>query len=215
MIGLVRGIVEEKKGGLVIIDVQGVGYEVTMTESNYLSMPPIGEEVTLYTHLIWKEDGVTLYGFTDIDARDMFRMLLQVSGVGPRMALNCLSLFDPVELLRILSTGDSKRLQRISGVGKKTAARLCVELKDKARKMFSGRDLGEGEGLDFVLSEAPEMDAPGGWKEAYSALLNLGYKPVEIRRVLKRVFQEFDYSEGNPPVGEIIRSSLKQLDRSR
>ncbi len=212
MIGLLRGTIEEKFHDTVLINCNGVGYEVIVPDSYLSKLPRLGEEITLYTHLSWKEDGVTLYGFLNREDREMFRMLIQVSGVGPKMALNCLSVLGPLDLLRALSSGDTKKLQVISGVGKKTAARLCVDLKEKAKKMLSIRGLDDS---SLPQKDNAKVEAKDGntWHEAYSALINLGYKPGEIRKALSRVSQELGKGQGLTEISELIKAALRYLAR--
>ena len=124
MIGYIRG---EKQGQWdrgVIVDVNGVGYEIQMPSSSLAKLPTSGNELTVFTHLVWKDDTLSLYGFETIEARDMFRLLLEVSGVGPRLALNILSMLSAEELLQILAREENKRLRAIQGIGEKTAARF-------------------------------------------------------------------------------------------
>ena len=220
MIGLVRGVLVKRIGDNVLVDCGGVGYEVVIPESSIDRLPAPRHEVTLFTHLIWKEDGVTLYGFLNEEDREMFRMLIQVSGVGPKMAMSCLSVLGPLDLLKALSSGDVKRLQAISGIGRKTAARLCVDLKEKARKLLSAKG-GEWREHDTMIEELGAVEEHDGlWQEAYSALLNLGYRPQEIRRALSLVFSEIhgqrESGQGGvlpQDLGSIITHALRQLAR--
>ena len=218
MIGLIKGIILEKGPDTVLVECNGIGYELSIPESTLGELPPVGEEVVLFTHLIWKEDAITLYGFLGREHRDMFRMLIQVSGVGPKMAMSCISVLGHLELLKALSSGDVKRLQAISGIGKKTAARLCVDLKEKAKKMLSAR--GEGVPESHGLEAGMETGETGGglWQEAYSALINLGYKPGEIRRVLPGAIKAVEgHGDGKGPSSEqladIITTALRGLAR--
>lgn len=202
MIGYLRGRVErlwDKRG--IILDVNGIGYEIQMPTSAVSRLEPPGKEATVFTHLAWKEDTVSLYGFERIEERDMFRMLIEVSGVGPRMALNLLSILTVQELLRIIANDDTKGLQSIHGVGKKTAARLCIDLKEKAK----------------ALIEYHEMAAQGdiGQKEvsfyegdAMVALLNLGYNRSEAGYALEKAYMEL--GEG-VDIGRLLKIALRFL----
>ena len=207
MIGLIRGLLLKRMGTSVLVDCNGVGYEVVVSDSSMERLPAPEREVTLFTHLVWKDDGVTLYGFLEEEEREMFRILIQVSGVGPRMAMNCLSVLGPVELLKALSSGDVRRLQAVSGIGKKTAARLCVDLKEKAKRLLN---TGAGTAIGFGFKGDEEEHVIQGhgdlWHEAYSALFNLGYRPQEIRRALSAVFKELDSQ---------IRTGKKEDGRGR
>ena len=216
MIGLIRGVLLEKAEESILVEAHGVGYELQVPDSHVASLPPVGEEVRLYTHLIWKEDSISLYGFLKRQERDMFRMLIQVSGVGPKMAMSCLSVLGQQELLRALSSGDVRRLQAISGIGKKTAARLCVDLKEKAKKLLALQG-------EFDREEVPsDLGVPGAtsmdgtlWNEAYSALINLGYRPNEVKQALDSVMKRLGKEGGveDKDLSKVITMALRHLAR--
>ena len=182
MIGYIEGIVFEKGAETVVVNCNGIGYELSLSTTDISKLPPVGHKVCLYAHLIWKDDFITLYGFLSREDRDMFRMLIQVSGIGPRLAISCLSALNGRELLKAISCADTDRLKSISGIGKKTAERICLELKDRASGILDS--CGEREGHirpSAILNTKEETQ----WNEAYMALINLGYKEAYIKGLLR------------------------------
>ncbi len=182
MIGFIRGKIVHRWETGVLMDVNGVGYEIHMPSSMAAELPASSNEATLHTHLVWREDTVTLYGFDTKETRDMFRLLLEVSGVGPRVALNILSMLSAQELIEILARGENKRLQSVHGVGRKTAARLCVDLKERAKDILRSES--------FARIEPSREEIPGRERgpldDALSALENLGYRSNEALNALMR-----------------------------
>ncbi len=180
MIGRLRGPLIEKHPPTVVVEAGGVGYEVDVPLSTLEGLPGIGDEVVLHTHLSIREDGQSLFGFLQRAERDLFRVLIRVSGVGPRLALALLSGLSGAELLRCVRDEDITTMTRIPGVGRKTAQRLVVELRDR---------------LDGVVPAAPQETAGGGLPggestplaEAIEALTALGYKPQEAARMAQAV----------------------------
>ncbi len=207
MIGRIRGRVLDRWETGVVVDVGGLGYEIHMPSSCAAKFPPSEKEVVIFTHLVWREDTLSLYGFESQEGRDMFRLLLQVSGVGPRVAMNVLSMLGPEELIEILASGENKRLQSIHGVGKKTAARLCVDLKERAKGMLERRG---------AVQAGLGLEAEGGtniYSDALSALVNLGYKKAEASAALRNTLKQFKGS--SPGLEELVRAALKALVRER
>ena len=137
MIGRLRGTVLEKNAPLLLIEAGGVGYEVEAPMSVFYRLPEIGTEATLYTHFVVREDAQLLYGFNDSNEREFFRTLIKVNGVGPKLALTLLSGIDTSDFIRCIHDNDSTTLIKLPGVGKRTAERLIVELKDKLPKIDS------------------------------------------------------------------------------
>lgn len=202
MIGYLRGRVErllDKK--CIILDVNGVGYEIQMPGPAVLRLAPSGKEIVVFTHLAWKEEMVSLYGFERIDERDMFRMLIEVSGVGPRMALNLLSILTVQELLRTIANNDTKRLQSIHGIGKKTAARLCLDLKEKAKALIEYHEITGHGGV--IQGEAQFYEG-----DAMTALLNLGYNRQEAGYALEKAYTEMGE---DIEIGRLIKTALRFL----
>ncbi len=204
MIGYLRGSLVAIRTDAVLLDVNGVGYRVQMPISQLEGLPKAGEEFVVYTHLIQRDDSISLYGFIDERGLDIFRMLLEVSGVGPRLALNILSVVPVDELIQSISRADPARLQSVHGVGKKTAARICVDLKEKAAKYISEiglmpeRESGQQAGTDMDTKMV---------EDAVSALSNLGYKPAEAKRAVMHVMTGL----GRGDINQVIKSALQVL----
>lgn len=184
MIGYIEGTVLEKGAETLVVNCNGIGYELSLSTADFSKLPPIGEKVRLYAHLIWKDDLITLYGFLSREDRDMFRMLIQVSGIGPRLAISCLSVLNCRELLKAISCSDTDRLKSISGIGKKTAERICLELKDKAKGILDSYEDKEGYSPSSAILNARVETQ---WNEAYMALINLGYREADIKGLLKGI----------------------------
>lgn len=182
MIGRLRGIILEKQAPDLVLDVQGVGYEVAAPMSTFFNLPAIDEEVTLFTHLIVREDAQLLYGFATIRERLLFRSLLKVNGVGAKLALTILSGSDVDDFARSVQEGDAASLTRLPGVGKKTAERLIVEMRDRLKEVSGAM------GLKPVESKAAKL--AGAKDEAAEALVSLGYKPAEAEKMIRSLDSE-------------------------
>jgi Holliday junction DNA helicase RuvA len=197
MIGFLRGKLVAKQPPQLVMDVGGVGYELDAPMSTFYNLPAIGSELSLYTHLVVREDAHILFGFGSERERRMFRELLKVSGVGPKLALGLLSGISVDSFLLCIEAGDADTLVKIPGVGRKTAERLIVEMRDRAKAF--------GEISFAVVSGIASGSVSGNsaQAEAFSALVALGYKPVEITRLLKSVDTSITTTE------ELIRHALK------
>ncbi|KAF1004875.1 MAG: Holliday junction ATP-dependent DNA helicase RuvA [Luteibacter sp.] len=193
MIGRLRGTLVSKQPPSLLIEVGGVGYEVDAPMSTIYDLPATGKEVILLTHYAVKEDGVALYGFLREAERAMFRHLLKVSGIGAKIALAVLSGVSTDELSRLVHAGDVVALTKIPGIGKKTAERMVVELRDRV----------EATGVRLPVSAAGESAALDPVGEATVALQQLGYKPPEALRLVTKVSAEGDTAE------TIIRKALR------
>ena len=187
MIGRLRGILIEKQPPLVVLDVQGVGYEVEAPINTILTLPALGDTAVLFTHMVVREDAQLLYGFGDDFERRLFRELIKISGVGPRMALAILSGMDRTQLVRCLLDSDTKALTQLPGVGKKTAERLIIEMRDRLQK-WPELKMGVPQGGDMLSAldvQVPDAAAePDYYADAEAALIALGYKPTEAARML-------------------------------
>jgi Holliday junction DNA helicase RuvA len=178
MIGRLRGVILEKQPPELVIDVQGVGYELSAPMSTFFNLPLVNEEVTLFTHMVVREDAQLLYGFSSERERLLFRSLLKVNGVGAKLALTILSGSDVDTFARSVQEGDTASLTRLPGVGKKTAERLIVEMRDRLSEVSSAM------GLTVDMAASPA--ASGGAKnEALEALVALGYKSAEADKMLR------------------------------
>jgi Holliday junction DNA helicase RuvA len=201
MIGRLHGILLEKTPPALLVDVNGVGYELEAPMSTFYTLPDSGQTVTLHTHLLVREDAQLLYGFATQTERAMFRTLIRVSGVGAKMALTILSGISAGEFARCVQDDDTATLVKLPGIGKKTAERLIVEMRDRIQ------DWG-GSAADFLPPQAASAAAPAGAasavKEAITALVALGYKPQEASRMINNIEDAAELS-----TEEIIRAALK------
>ncbi len=199
MIGRLRGVILERKPPELLLDVNGVGYEVEASMNTFYTLPESSDPVTLYTHLVVREDAQLLYGFSEERERRMFRELIRVRGVGAKLALAILSGMSADQFVGCVHEEDTTALVRLPGVGKKTAERLIVEMKDRLKEWESFSPKVE-------QGAAP---APGGVADAQSeavhALISLGYKPQEASRLVSAVEGVDDLSSE-----EVIRLALKQ-----
>ncbi|MFA5494280.1 MAG: Holliday junction branch migration protein RuvA [Porticoccaceae bacterium] len=200
MIGRIRGVLLEKQAPDLLVDVQGVGYEVQVSLTTYFGLPAAGEMATLHTHLVVREDAQQLYGFATIAERGLFRALIKVTGVGPRMALAILSGMTPGDFAHSVRSGDVSTLMKLPGVGRKTAERLVVEMKDRL-------DAWPETGAE--LPESSRVKADGDvLQEAESALIALGYKPQEATRMIGAATRD----AGAGATSEaLIRLALKRM----
>ncbi|MBU0498872.1 MAG: Holliday junction branch migration protein RuvA [Gammaproteobacteria bacterium] len=196
MIGRLSGLILEKRPPALLVDVQGVGYELEAPMSTFYDLPGVGERVTLFTHLMVREDAHILYAFSRDDQRQLFRALLKVSGVGAKMALAILSGMSTGDFAVCVQADDALALTRLPGIGKKTAERLIIEMRDRLDKI----PMGQGISLPAATAGA-QMDSPVA--DAVSALTALGYKPLDASRMVRAVAGEGMASE------EIIRAALK------
>jgi len=179
MIGFLRGRLTAKHPPQLLIDVGGVGYEVEAPMSTFYGLPPTGADVSLFTHLVVREDAHVLFGFGTERERRLFRELIKVSNVGPKLALALLSGMSVDSFLVCIEAQDADTLVRIPGVGRKTAERLLIEMRDRIRNVGGVSAAPVTEGLPGTGN--------GAQAEAFSALVALGYKPAEVTRLLKSV----------------------------
>ena len=198
MIGSLRGIVASKAPPQLVVDVNGVGYEIEAPMSTFYGLPAPGTELRLLTHFVVREDAQVLYGFATEQERRLFRNLLKVSGVGPKIALAILSGVSVEAFAQCVTANDVAALTRIPGVGRKTAERLVVEMRDR---------LGELGGASTAVSGGVPTPAAGSEGEAFSALVALGYKPAEATRLIKAVGSDAGSTE------ELIRRALQGAAR--
>jgi Holliday junction DNA helicase RuvA len=195
MIGRLQGKVLSKQAPDLLLDVQGVGYEVLVPLNTFFDIPDIGELVTLHTHFVVREDAQQLYGFSQLDERLLFRYLIKVNGVGPKMALAILSGMSVKEFSRCVQLDEVATLVKIPGVGKKTAERLLVEMRDKIAKIT-------GDSSKEIIEEVTQDIS----LEAESALTALGYKPQDAAKMVNRVAGEHITN-----AEELIRAALKSM----
>lgn len=208
MIGRLIGEVAAKQPPQLLIDVSGVGYEVEASMNTFYKLPALGEKVTLHTHFVVREDAQLLYGFFDQQERTLFRTLIKVNGVGPKMALAILSGIDSEAFVRSVNAQDTAALVKVPGVGKKTAERLIVEMKDKVKDLIVSND-SDGFMLDggsdpVVAGHAAEHAIA----EAETALVALGYKPVQASKAIAQAEKAIGTVKGSE---ELIRYALKSM----
>lgn len=200
MIGRLRGILVQRQAPFLLLDVNGVGYEIEATMSTFYDLPGVGAECVVYTHLIVRDDAHLLYGFADLAERALFRELIKVNGVGARMAMNVLSGMPVGEFARCVHENNAAALTRLPGIGKKSAERLIIEMRDRLKDR------------DATAEPAPTLAVPHGApddpvRDAVSALAALGYKPHEASRMVRAIDASGKNSE------EIIRSALQSAVR--
>lgn len=206
MITFLRGRLSESLPDRVTVDVQGIGYEVFVPVSTYDRMPAEGQEVKLLTHLLVREDAHILYGFATHEERDLFRLLInRVTGVGPKMGLAVLTGMAVSDFKRHVVQGDVAALSKISGVGKKTAERIILELKDKVGVTDAWKD--SAAGTERLTALTPQQTA---MNDAILGLINLGYKQVEAQRAVKKLLEEGTAAEP----GALVRGALRALSQA-
>lgn len=195
MIGLLRGKILDKQPPQLLLDVNGVGYEVDAPMTTFYDLPDVGAEVMLFTHLAVREDAHTLYGFAKRTDRDLFRNLLKVNGVGARLALTILSGMETRVFITCVQAGDAGALVKLPGIGKKTAERLIIELRDRLKLP-----------AEAVTSAATApVIAASPVEDAVSALVGLGYKPQDASRMVRSL------ETANLSSEEIIRGALQAV----
>lgn len=196
MIGRLRGKLLEKNPPRLLIEVNGVGYEVDAPMYTFYRLPHLGEEVILFTHLVQREDAQLLFGFAQEQERSLFRSLIKVSAVGPKLALAILSGIEPDAFVECVQNNDTASLTRIPGIGKKTAERLIIEMRDRLQD-WTIAGVSSPQLIDSTISKAAN--------DAISALQALGYKPNEARQAISKIQKDHDSSE------ELIRHALRNM----
>ena len=196
MIGFLRGVLVARHPPQLLVEVGGVGYEVEAPMSTFYQLPETGEPVRLLTHLLVREDAHVLYGFASEEERQLFRNLIKVGGVGARIALAILSGISVDAFARCVQAEDAASLTKIPGVGRKTAERLIVEMRDRLKKTGAG-----------VAQSIASGAAGSPSDEAFGALVALGYRPAEAQRLLKQVEEQADTTEA------MIRAALQAAAR--
>jgi len=206
MIGRLRGIVIEKQAPEILLEVAGVGYEVQLPLTSFYQLPATGQEAIVYTHFVVREDAQQLFGFSSVSERGLFRLLLKANGVGPKLALTILSGLTASQFVRCVQQDDITTLVKLPGVGKKTAERLLIEMRDRLKDWGVSVDTPVTDHLvlvgdeveSFSLKESPEQDAIG-------ALVALGYSQSQAANAVKKVFHA-DYSSE-----QLIKAALKSM----
>ncbi|MBM7855115.1 Holliday junction DNA helicase RuvA [Desulfohalotomaculum tongense] len=198
MIAFLRGKLAAESTGKVVLDVNGVGYQLLVSSATLADMPPVGEEVFLHTHMVVREDSMQLYGFKTEEELFIFTAVLGVSGVGPKGALSLLSTYQPGSIREIMANEDVTALTKVSGIGKKTAQRLILELKDKLGSIPAA-----------AKKTAPNIKHQGSMhRDAEFALMALGYSQSEAAEAVKLACAD---SSNPPDVSALVKSALKYL----
>ena len=200
MIGRLRGTLAEKHPPHVIVDINGLGYELEVPMTTLYRLPSVGEPLTLHTHLVVREDAHLLYGFFEKRERELFRELIRLNGVGPKLALALMSGLEVDELVRCVQAQDTSVLVKIPGVGKKTAERLLVELKDRFKAWEAVPGMSQ-----LVVERRGAGAVSSAENDAVSALISLGYKPQEASRAVSAIKEDGLSSE------DMIRRALKGM----
>lgn len=203
MLGRLRGIVVEKRPPQLLLDVNGVGYEVDAPMTTFYRLPEEGQEATLYTHFVVREDAQLLYGFSDRKERQLFRTLIRVNGVGPRLGLAILSGMESDRFARCVRDNDSATLTSLPGIGKKTAERLIVEMRDRLDDWAPELNGADTASPSLVVSNTPSDRM--AVQDAISALVSLGYRPQDAGKAIGAVKETGLASE------ELIRRALKAM----
>lgn len=204
MIGRLRGVLIEKQAPEVLIDVNGVGYELQMPLTSFYELPEVNQPTTVYTHFVVREDAQLLYGFITKQERSLFRLLIKANGVGPKLALTFLSGMTASEFVGCVERDDIVTLVKLPGVGKKTAERLLVEMRDKLKSLM---EASVGSEREFVLQSnySPAPTVNSAEEDAISALISLGYKPPQASKAVSAAFKEGMDSE------TLIKAALKSM----
>ncbi|MGV1099457.1 Holliday junction branch migration protein RuvA [Thiovibrio sp. JS02] len=204
MIACLRGVLFKKLADALIVEVGGVGYEVFFPQAGHQRLPEEGNEIFLYIQTVVREDAFNLYGFLDQAEKVMFQLLDTVSGIGPKVAMNILSGISPADMAQAILHDDLARLTRLPGVGKKTAERLCLELKDKVNFLPAA-----------LAGPTPVKAAPADEQQvqdAISALVNLGYPPARAKEALQTVRQQVEAEVfAAMRIEELLRQALRAL----
>lgn len=201
MIAFLTGRLAFKAPTHLTLDVQGVGYEVHIPLSTYYALPNLDEVTALNIHTHLREDAIQLFGFLSHSEKEIFLLLTTVSGIGPKLALSALSSLPVTELVRAVQSEDIDKLSTVPGIGKKSASRIALELKDKVGKIQSAT-------VQVSASEGSGLDGP--FEDALSALVNLGYRPQDAKEALRRVTKG---DTGPVVLKNLIREGLKELAR--
>ncbi|SFM73349.1 Holliday junction branch migration protein RuvA [Marinobacter pelagius] len=206
MIGRIRGILVEKTPGQALVECAGLGYEIDIPYTTFFHLPESGQEVTLHTHFAVREDAQSLYGFAAKLDRDLFRLLIKVNGVGPKLAVGILSGLDAQQFIRCVEAKDANSLVKLPGVGKKTAERLLIEMADRIGQL-EGQFVPMSPGATVAggPSSGQAATGPDPREEAEAALIALGYKPQEAAKAISKVAEEGATSE------TLIRLALRSM----
>jgi holliday junction DNA helicase RuvA len=208
MIGRLQGLLLAKEDNEILLDVQGVGYEVEVPATTLVLLPDLGNSAVLYTHFVVREDAQHLYGFIDLKERALFRLLIKVNGVGPKLALGVLSHMESGKFVSCVMNDDVNALVKLPGVGRKTAERLIIEMRDRLK-------VWELEfGKSVPVTAIPLATRTDSLQEAESALISLGYKPLEASRAIVHAANTLETDSQPHSTEQLIRLALRNLARA-
>jgi Holliday junction DNA helicase RuvA len=210
MIGRLQGRLLARDEAVILVDVGGVAYEVEVSAPTLYQLPESGKDVVLHTHFIVREDAQLLFGFLALAERNLFRLLIKANGIGPKLALAILSGMETSKLAGAVINGDVNTLVKLPGVGRKTAERLVLELRDRMQEW----QLQHGGSVAAVPAAVPVAKAADSWQEAESALISLGYRPQEAARAVAAAASQLDGEGRAADTATLIRMALKSLGRA-
>mgnify|MGYP006182003003 CR=1 FL=1 len=205
MIGRLRGVVLEKQAPEILLEVGGVGYEVQLPLTSFYSLPATGQEAVIYTHFVVREDAQLLYGFSSVAERSLFRQLIKANGIGPKMALTILSGLTASQFVRCVQANDISTLVKLPGVGKKTAERLLVEMRDRLKDWGIAPNTPVSDAMQLQDDEALFSLPQSAEQDAVSALLSLGYSQLQADKAVRAVKQPDMSSE------QLIKAALRSM----
>lgn len=204
MIGRLRGTLIEKLPPEILIECAGIGYEVTMPMTSIYALPELNQETTIFTHFVVREDAQLLYGFANKTERKLFRLLIKINGVGPKLALAILSGMSAEQFVSCVAHDDLSTIVKVPGVGKKTAERLLIEMRDKLKDWHADPDAASFE-LTAINSGVTISDVSDAKGDAINALVSLGYTATQATKAIKSIYQDGMDSEA------LIRDALKSM----
>ncbi len=207
MIGRLRGILLEKQAPEILLECNGVGYEVTLPMTSFYHLPQLEQEAVIYTHFVVREDAQLLYGFANTTERKLFRLLIKVNGVGPKLALAILSNMSAGQFVHCVNLDDVATIVKIPGVGKKTAERLLIEMRDRLKDWDQNLVTPSTDTFptDSITGDSSLINLTNTKDDAITALVSLGYKHVQADRAVKAIYGQDKSSE------ELIRDALKSM----
>lgn len=208
MIGRIKGTLLDKQANQILVDVNGLAYEIEVPMSTLFQLPNAGSETVLHTHLVVREDAQLLYGFYESHERTLFRLLIKLNGVGPKMALGILSGLNICELAECVRRNDLNALVRLPGVGKKTAERLIIELRDKLEDWYQEENESPQDGTFQALSGQSNS---GIIREAEDALIALGYKPQDASKAINQIALKLEGEAQELETSLLVRMALKGM----
>lgn len=210
MIGRLQGRLLARDEAVILVDVGGIAYEVEVSAPTLYQLPETGREIVLHTHFIVREDAQLLFGFLEHSERNLFRLLIKANGIGPKLALAILSGMDVARLVASVINGDVNTLVKLPGVGRKTAERLVLELRERMQEW----QLQHGSTVTPAPAKTAAARAADSWQEAESALVSLGYKPQEAARAVASAASQLETEGKSADTATLIRLSLKNLGRA-